>query len=434
MNFAFPADLADVVLKRWNTFVVRFDTSPPEVPSRTILKNILEIVFFASLEREEDRPLQFMICYSRSAELKREYGSTPIPLIAFDTARPLSVGELRSLAPAIDWSNAAILVHPSPRESPSEESVIGGVLHLGSDFARARAGKSFYHQGLPYALTIEATGPGHLHIFQGGIRIALLSGGRIHTPEITLSDFSPVSEILQRGEAALASRISPPGHEPTREWSDFQWTAHLNTILCVVNAVQARKHGGAVLLVEPDAVETAPVKIKYVISEECDLLASRFIGFINLRHRIGDALSTQSADLSTDEIRSRLELSALYAERALTDATETIAAFAEVDGAVLLTSALKVVGFGAEILLDRAPPARVLEVRTSQFTDRDKKILDTEAFGMRHRSAARFVAATPGSSAIIVSQDGRVSFCWRSLGETYLKRGVNTANPNVPGA
>jgi DNA integrity scanning protein DisA with diadenylate cyclase activity len=59
--------------------------------------------------------------------------------------------------------------------------------------------------------------------------------------------------------------------------------------------------------------------------------------------------------------------------------------------------------------------------------------MDSESFGMRHRSAVRFAATTPGSVAFIVSQDGKVSLCWNAKGRTYLKRGFNTSNPNMVG-
>jgi hypothetical protein len=37
------------------------------------------------------------------------------------------------------------------------------------------------------------------------------------------------------------------------------------------------------------------------------------------------------------------------------------------------------------------------------------------------------------TAAFVVSQDGVVSFFWKHSGQVFLKRNVNTANPNVVG-
>ncbi len=121
-------------------------------------------------------------------------------------------------------------------------------------------------------------------------------------------------------------------------------------------------------------------------------------------------------------------------ERDLSDAVETIAAFSKVDGALVLTSDLRVLGFGAEIQLELASPTKVLEVIGETLSPKNVHELDSESFGMRHRSAVRFVGATPCAVGFVVSQDGTVSFTWSKDGAVYIKRGVNIANPNMAGS
>ena len=60
--------------------------------------------------------------------------------------------------------------------------------------------------------------------------------------------------------------------------------------------------------------------------------------------------------------------------------------------------------------------------------------VNSESFGMRHRSALRCVARANHTAAFVVSQDGTVSFFWKRDGKVLLKRNVNTANPNMVGA
>jgi DNA integrity scanning protein DisA with diadenylate cyclase activity len=126
---------------------------------------------------------------------------------------------------------------------------------------------------------------------------------------------------------------------------------------------------------------------------------------------------------------SHLQNAAFEAEENLSDAAEVAAGLTAVDGALVLTSDLRVVGFGAEIVLDAAVPVTAYEaIGPGQFLP-----VDSESFGMRHRSALRCVGNTEGVAAFVVSQDGRVSLFWKQDGRLRLKRNVNTANPNMIG-
>ena len=59
--------------------------------------------------------------------------------------------------------------------------------------------------------------------------------------------------------------------------------------------------------------------------------------------------------------------------------------------------------------------------------------VDSESFGMRHRSALRCVGVSEGVVAFVISQDGQVSLFWKQDGRLLMKRNINTANPNMIG-
>src|SRR5262249_761640 len=95
-----------------------------------------------------------------------------------------------------------------------------------------------------------------------------------------------------------------------------------------------------------------------------------------------------------------------------------IAALADVDGAVVLTRRLELVGFGAEIVgslphVERVARAADLEGET--------RALDTpDDVGTRHRSVYRLVAAAPEVLAIVMSQDGAVQFVAQRAGDVTV--------------
>jgi hypothetical protein len=438
LPYAFPADLAEQVIARWHTFVSRHDSPAPPLPAAGHLRHILETAFLASLEREEGRDLRFVLCCAPEITVPRDGQSETVPVVPLQTPRLLTVEALRSLAPAVSPMNAAILVKCPLANDRTGQCEIAGVLNIGSNLARARSGRSFYHRPAPYALVIDVRDAGEMHIYRGGIKLASLKAGSLHD-QLAYSglEFLPISNILGRGSEALRPRITPPEHEPARETSDFEWTALLNTLLCIVNGVKEHEHGGTLLLVAPGAEPTLPIRIKFDVNELSSTLADRFVEFLNSRHELASARwrrKVAGPALQSEAVLSHLQNTTLIAEEDLADAADLAARLSAVDGALVLTSDLRVLGFGAEIVLDAAQPISAYDVTGHLRRADPKPEVDSESFGMRHRSALRCVAVAHDTAAFVVSQDGTVSFCWKQDGHVLLKRHVNTANPNMVGA
>lgn len=85
-----------------------------------------------------------------------------------------------------------------------------------------------------------------------------------------------------------------------------------------------------------------------------------------------------------------------------------IAGCAEVDGAVVLTNRIELLGFGGEITGDL--PGVVTVRRAYDLEGEQYEEEFTESVGTRHRSAYRLCLALPAAVAIIISQDGTVRF------------------------
>lgn len=437
MTYAFPTDLTNQVIERWNTFVSRHDSPAPPLPPAPDLRHILETAFLASLAREEGRDLRFVLCVAPDLDVRRDGFDEQLSVLPLRVPRPVSVEALRKIAPAVSPSSGAILIRCTT-EDDTTRCEIAGILNVGSNLARARSGRSFYHRPAPYALMVDVRDAGELHIYRGGIRLASLQGGRLHD-QLAFSglEFLPISDILVRGEEALRDRFVTLEHEPLRETSDFQWTALLNTVLSIVNGIKERAHGGTVLLVAPDAVDSLPIRLKYTVHDEGGMLTEPFVRFINARHGLADDRWRRAKDGVDEDDRAALSLlqnATFVAEEDLADAADLVARLGDVDGAVVLRSDLRAVGFGAEIVLDAAQPVTAYEAVGNPRRSKQWPAVDSESFGMRHRSALRCVAVASGAAAFVVSQDGTVSFFWKQDGKVFLKRNVNTANPNLVGA
>jgi hypothetical protein len=434
MDFAFPDDLATEVLARWDSFASR---QAPPLPPPEDLRRILATAFFASLEREEGRPLHFVLCCAPDVDVVRDGFGESVPVVPLDVPRPLTVGAIRSLAPAVSPVNAAMLVRFPRPGGRTAQCEIAGILHVGENVARARSGRAFYYRPAPYSLTVEVLDAGELHVYQGGARIISMMAGRLYNLiAYSALEFLPINHLLTSGDRELRPRIVAPGHEPVRETSDFEWTALLNTILCIVNGVRAHGHGGTVLLVEPGKAGALPVRTKFEIGGHESLLADRFVEFLNTRHVLAEAAwrHEKSGSVATGEqALLHLQNAAFAAEEDLVGAAEVVAGLTAVDGALVLTADLRPVGFGAEIVLDAAESVIAYEAMSLAQPSETWPTVDSESFGMRHRSALRCVGVSEGVAAFVVSQDGQVSLFWKQDGKVFMKRNVNTANPNMIG-
>jgi len=437
MSYAFPGDLSEQVVARWQTFVARHDRPAPPLPSPAQLRYILETAFFASFAREEDRELRFVLCCAPSMAVPRD-GGEAVPVMPFQTPRPLSPQTLRSVAPAVSSTNAALLVKFGADDAaPATGCELAGVLNVGSHLARSRSGRSFYNRPSPYALIIDVRDAGEMHVYRGGIKLATLKSGQLHD-QLAYSglEFLPISGILASGHESLRGRIKAPDGEAARESADFEWTALLNTILCMVNGVNEHGHGGMLLLVAPGSEGSLPVRMKFDVDEREAVVTDKFIDFVNARHRLAAARArARHGDAPTRPgSHSHLKNATFVAEEDLADAADVTARLSAVDGALVVRSDLALLGFGAEIVLDATQPLHAFEVTGHPLRGGNWPAVDVESFGMRHRSALRCIGAADGAAAFVVSQDGTVTFVWKQDGRLLLKRNVNTSNPNMVGA
>ena len=108
-------------------------------------------------------------------------------------------------------------------------------------------------------------------------------------------------------------------------------------------------------------------------------------------------------------------------DEALFEVAHLLADFTHVDGTVLITDSLEILGFGVEIaggLPEVAQVARALDVEGAE-----REWVRTDRVGTRHRSAYRLCEALHDALALVVSQDGGLRFVrWHGDGVTYWEQ------------
>lgn len=167
----------------------------------------------------------------------------------------------------------------------------------------------------------------------------------------------------------------------------------------VAGSIAKGGHGGAVLLVPesyPREMLMQLVQIKYACNDDSvwkDLREA-------VRVYDGPTMEDPDARERARQHESRVE-----------DHLSRMAKLASVDGAIVVTDRLRLLGFGGEVIAPSPVSSVVAPDGSRQKAD---------DFGTRHRSAFRFCAADPSFMAVVCSQDGGVKYIVQRDGDIKL--------------
>ena len=396
-----------------------------KLPALNVLREILEIAFYASLETEEGRDLRFgLCCIPKGTLLKSQDSPDAAPrLLRLEAPTTLSIDALRKFAPAVSSHLAYILVEWG---TGSSRLSIAGIVHLGPSWDLAKKGYTDTTDGPPNALLIDTSGRGRLEASVGHFHLAQLAGGKI--TRRSTKPFLPLNDTMD---------LIRPG---LRRLSDFTRTeegadvlqVYMETLCATLNGIEGKRHGGTVLLCSQRWAEkkaAALLKPKYRLAQG-DILRSAITEYLHLRRELLRPHLRGKGTLSFSERATILANNpdATSLRRALNSAALTIAELASVDGAVLLTTDLTCYGFGCEILTAKTKAATALPV--SDKNKVGKHPINSEERGMRHRSALRLcgTAACSELAAFVCSQDGGISMIYRDLEKRLLVRKIVAHN------
>jgi hypothetical protein len=321
------------------------------------------------LLRDEERPLSFRLLLLAPEELSEHAGGHH--RLRFERPRTLHEQELRRLAPAAKMHRAMMGVSGLR---------IWGLVHTGPGWLRPTQGQRGDATPMPGALSVVVTGPGRVVVNRGDVTIAKLAGGQI------------TGKAADVFESKWLSRVFA---EARREVSDAQVDRDLlrtigqDFVRRIIAMMRLARHGGALLIlpneVADGVVETnRPIAMKYRFADE---EARRRYGTLVRR-----ALDALAIDGTVDE--------------GLNDLAQTIAGLADVDGAVVMSKRLEIMGFGGEIVGDL--PDVPIVMRASDLEGEVREEEATDGVGTRHRSVYRLCAAIHDALGIVVSQDGGV--------------------------
>lgn len=333
---------------------------------------LLETAYWSSLLANEGRITNVRIVVANPQTLK---GMPP-----FLTPVPYEDAQIAKLSPAVP-PRGCLLVDP-------------GNMQI---WAISRQQLEFVN-----TITLDVVRPGVVQIGVGPYRTFMVFAGRTAT------------QVLASGHVDLPHSISKALHKvlPTGDIHETQavWREAL-ALADVANNVRTNGHGGALLIVPddddgwPSSIDPLGFRFNTMDSSIPDSIRSELMKMNEYGKALRGIFETNLPD--TDKFAIAFNVPPTeWVDR---NAIDAIARLAAVDGAILLTSSARVIGFGAKINV-KGPLPLVSWIGPGSEKQKVNSCELEHLGGMRHQSAARFVGANHSCAAIVVSEDGPMSF------------------------
>ncbi len=394
MPFDYPTDLARAVATCWN--------HEERLPPLSRLTELLSCCYQASLLTEELHKVTFRLILVEpdESQLAPPWGHL---CLAFDEPRPLHPGVLAKLSPVVEASSSLLGVRLG--ETGFE---IWGLVNSGSRWASHQYSRRFPAEPPAGSLAVSVTAPGCLSVYDGGKLLVHLSGGTVRMPGPQVLASHWLQEMFLNIRHELEEIQASNSQSVEIDPKIFR-TMTQTTLRRALDHLRLSGHGGILLIVPTEKTElfSAPnpyVNLNYRFADSGPRRLYREL-LIRLIRRLDD-LFPEASRISWADYRACQDAQMSELDEAFENFSHTLAGLLSMDGAVIMTQRLELLGFGAEIA-GNLPP--VLQVQAALDVEAEEtRSEETAGVGTRHRSVYRLCAQLPWLLGLVQSQDGRI--------------------------
>jgi hypothetical protein len=349
---------------------------PFTVPTRPMLAELLEVAFWASLRSNEGRPTRVRIALLPAGSVG--------DVLAFKQPVRYTEDEVAKLAPAAS-STGWIAVDLSRPQ--------GTVWGISTNTLDDSLG----------AVALDISDPGVIRVTFGPFHSFVVLAGR----STTASEYAKDEGLTVRLAAALGKELATQNvGDSTTAWRE----CHALSILA--RQVLEDRHGG-MLLVVPDSTGAWQDSLHPFTHQFAHADTSIRDSVVAAQHqRVSSAAALRW--LGQTHVSGNLKEAILASFSQLSWHPESvlrpIAQLAAVDGAVVLTSDLNVLGFGGMVSAGSVPDVYLV----NSLPDQTRKIQIEEAGGARHQAGVRFVGQNRQAVSLVISHDGHLALAYWS--------------------
>lgn len=417
MAHKYPKDLVFELQERWGVQASSVDSQglqEKQLPPFEVLEHLLSTCYQVSQMNEEARRYRFrlILCEPQDIDQISQGESKGLFTLIFKNPRPYNEYELLKLGPSIDYNNSLVGI----RYSGDEGLLIWGLIHSGSRWMHVIHGGSKHATPLPPALGVNVTGAGRLIVCKGLDILAQLNSGTIIAPSTNVFQSEWVAKRFARVQNELhllrEKTVSKSEEELAQIDPSFVPALYLQFFKHVISTLRRLGHGGTIIsfpagmddLVTHDNPYIA-LKYRFSENEKRNQLQRIVLEILDvLARNCGRLYGPNYVAGWKDYVSLQTEELALLDERVFKFA-RFIARLTGVDGAVVTTEGLELVGFGGFIQGAMEMGATVAKALDPEGTRRE--IERIESVGTRHRSLYYLSNKLHDVLGIIVSQDSK---------------------------
>lgn len=434
MNRIYPLDTIEPLKKEWAKGH-RFDKkkkSRPILPNDEHLADLISICYHASLLKEEGRRIEFrVIAYQQEDFLQDTKNSAKFHLLGeravlFYKPREFSVAELRRLAPAAEFVRSLICVSLSKQGRWST----WGLIDTGSNWWNFIHHEASGGQPPPDRLTISSNSPGELVFSAAGDVFFSLRTGGLYYPSSDLFFSGLVSDYLIPAKEALyldtLKALDSDAFDNEKHDNNYPQRFYSFCLSRVLSNIRDKGHGGTLIVVRDEISHDDPrltdrVTLKY--PSEYDHAWKLMVQSLKLHRNYYDLhfkLWDSKSPITVEDYKkiSIIESQKEEVEEQLSECLQFLASLSSVDGAVVVSDRLRLIGFGAEVIA-QSPTLTAVKLALDGHARKSNRT-SIESYGTRHRSAFRFCLSYEDSVAFIVSQDGGVKAVKRHMKDVLM--------------
>ena len=405
-SHTYPRELAERIISEWPEVSNPLDDLPP----KEALISLLSESFQASLLREESRPITCRLVLVNPCELSEAEGPpTGMHVLQLEDERKLSAQEIRRLSPCATFYRSLIGI----RWGSEEGFRIWAILNSGTRWVARIDGGRLQSSAAPDRLIIHLSAPGNLIISRGDNLITTLLNGRLEGHGFDIYEARWLQKSQEDFEQWAIRECFRDHDIGAIVESDFVNMLGQNFTRRIISKVRRARHGGMLIIVRTkDAAKIVDpqgsIRPKYWIKEtrarhrcrELLFAVMRTLSLVGAEHGL-KTVSWKDYQGLEDERLARLDESIFECANFLAD-------LMAVDGALVVTDAWDVIGFGAEI---HGPSNRNEVVYRALDLEGTKLIAErADEAGTRHRAACRLSHQHPECMITVVSQDGAVRY------------------------
>lgn len=378
-------------------------------PTAEQIREVMEILYAASLLKEEGRSVRARIIIAPPEDFKNSDGPPDgVHAIRFATPHPLTPNEIKRLSPAASFFHSVVAIWPD-RERGFR---IWGILNTGPRWLNQVAGgRKSSGKEITQPL-IHVRDPGWLLFYHGYQLIAEWRGTEFHGPRIDVFQIPLLNERFARFRLRMVEDLADdclPGNLCLETYAELSHLISLQFVKRVINLVRTSGHGGSMVMLPfgDQEAELAASWIDSKYSAAPDDAGLRFRHLLqSIIRRVGH-LSPPDATLEDAWylFRNTHDEELDHLEEAFFELARLFSDLMQVDGALVVDQRMCILGFGGEIRVDR----NVLQVHQALDLGGERlQPWNVQGDGTRHRSVYRLCSVEPKVIGFVISQDSQV--------------------------